>query len=132
MNNSPTLGNLVFTDLGINLDEVPIETFFYYQAVEYFFNVEDEPPPTVSNLDKVRRYMQSFEHLCEVEDWERAKTILFVRLNTPTQQTLDNQLLTWGYHRERIDLYSRVLNKLSPILDTSLLLGLGGSYKIVG
>lgn len=97
-----TPGQLLFTKLGINLDEVPIEQLSDYTAVEYYLTVEDEPSPDAANIEKVRRYLEAFHHLSEVEAWEEASKILSIYLDTPTNEQLHEQLGTWGYYHERI------------------------------
>jgi hypothetical protein len=74
--------------------------------------------PDASNLEKVKGYLEAFHHLCVVEDWERANKMLSIRLDTPTHEELYNQLDTWGYYRELIELYNRILGKLNPNWDT--------------
>jgi hypothetical protein len=99
-----TPGQLLFTKLGINLDEVPIEQLSDYTAVEYYLTVEDEPPHNATNLEKVRGYLEAFYHLSEVEDWQRAKAVMGCQLDTPTQEELHQQLGTWGYYQEQSEL----------------------------
>jgi hypothetical protein len=59
-NNSKTPSQLLFKELAINLDEVPIDRIHHYIAVEYFLKVEDEPDSDVNNLERVNRYLESF------------------------------------------------------------------------
>ena len=66
MTNSQTPGQLLFAKLEIDLDEVPIEQLAEYTAVEYYLAIEDDPPNDATNLDNVQRYLQSFDHLCDV------------------------------------------------------------------
>ena len=108
--NSKTPGQLLFEELEINLDKVPFEHLSNYTAIEYFLTIEDEPLSDATNLEKVSRYLESFYHLCEVEDWKRASKVIFVRLNTPTQEELHAQLKTWGYYRQLHELYSKTHN----------------------
>jgi tetratricopeptide (TPR) repeat protein len=147
--NELSSGLLLFAKLGIDLDEVPIEQIAEYTAVQYYLTVEDDPPPDATNLDKVRRYLEAFYHLCEVEDWKRAGKILLTRLNTPTKEQLHNHLNTWGYYQEQADIYDRVLEKINEkfnnrnfIWDSNwlelgsfiniILTGLGNSYLGIG
>lgn len=65
-----------------------------------------------SNLEKVKGLLEAFFHLCEIEEVERAWKILYqCRLNTPTQEYLNEQLRTWGYYQKLLDLYSHLLDK---------------------
>jgi hypothetical protein len=125
--NESTHGQLLWANLKIDCDEVPIEKLADYVAVEYYLTI-DEPPPDASNLDKIRCYLEAFYHLCKVENWQKAKEVFFTRLNTPTKEELHNQLSNWGYHRELIDLYNKLVDKLSPNLNASCWNGMGRSY----
>lgn len=126
-----TPGQLLFAKLGINLDEVPIEQLSDYTAVEYYLTVEDEPPSDAANIEKVRRYLEAFHHLSELEAWARAREILSISLDTPINEELHGQLYIWGYYREQIELYSSLLGKLSSTLDIMFLRGLGVAYRLL-
>lgn len=110
-------GQLLFSSWSINLDEVPLEQLDYYIAVENYLTDDYEPPADATNLDKVRGYLAAFHHLCYVEDWKKASEVITIRLDTPTNEELHNQLATWGYYRELVDLYSTIVGKLSPSWD---------------
>ena len=71
-------------------------------------------------------------HLCELKVWEEAGKIIMVCLNTPTNEELHNQLDTWGYHSEQIELYKKLLNQVNPSFDAILLNGLGNAYYVLG
>ena len=121
-NNLTPSGKLVLEQLGINpnnlcADFPTREKRLQYRAVIQWLT-DYKPKSDSTNLEKVRGYLEAFHHLCAVEDWERASKILFIRLNTPTNEELHAQLDTWGYYSEQIDLYSRIVGKLSPSLDT--------------
>jgi len=122
INNLTPSGELVLEKLGINphhlsTDFPTREQRLQYRAVVQWLT-DYKPKSDATNLEKVRGYLEAFHHLCQVEDWERASKILFIRLNTPTNEELHAQLNTWGYYGEQIDLYSRIVGKLSPSLDT--------------
>jgi len=121
-NNLTPSGDLVLEQLGINphnlrADFPTREQRLQYRAVIQWLT-DYKPKSDSTNLKKVCNYLEAFHHLCAVEDWERASKILFIRLNTPTNEELHAQLDTWGYYSEQIDLYSRIVGKLSPSLDT--------------
>jgi len=95
-----------------------------------------EPASNASNLERVRGYLEAFDHYCEVKDWEAAKAIAWTSLNTPTQQHLCWQLGTWGYYREEIPLY-RKLREISRKTgdragEGAALGGLGNAYNSLG
>ncbi|MGB3509740.1 MAG: tetratricopeptide repeat protein, partial [Microcoleaceae cyanobacterium] len=131
-NNFKAEAQLLFKKLEINLDEVPFEQIDHYTSVKYFLTIEDEPSSESSNLEKVGRYLESFHHLCEVEDWERAGELIFTELKTSTQDSFVNQIGTWGYYQQQIDLYIKLLNKFPSDVDILFLLGLANAYSETG
>ena len=81
---------LILAELGINspyLSELPLNKLDHYIAVINWLT-DYKPRPDDSNLEKVLGYLEAFHHLCEVEAWEQASKILFIRLNTPTSEVL--------------------------------------------
>jgi tetratricopeptide (TPR) repeat protein len=68
-----------------------------------------EPASNASNLEQVRGYLEAFDHYCEVKDWQAAQAIAWTSLDTPTQEYLCWQLGTWGYYREQIPLYRKLV-----------------------
>ncbi|MEB3340745.1 tetratricopeptide repeat protein [Okeania sp.] len=80
-----------------------------------------------SNLEKVKGYLEAFYHLCQVEDWDRATKLIFVRLNTPTKEEFHKQLYTWGYYQIQIEIYTQVLSfsELSLSIKATILTNLG-------
>ena len=111
--------------------EISLWELSNYSAVEWWL-MEYESKPNASNLEKVRGYLEAFHHLCEVEDWERASKIIEINLHTPNNTELHNPLITWGYYREVIDLYSRLLGNLDPASDAVCFFGLGTVYHYLG
>jgi len=107
--------------------EISLWELSNYSAVEWWL-MEYEPKPDASNLEKVRGYLEAFHHLCEVEDWARASKIIEIHLHTPNNTELHNPLITWGYYREVIDLYNRLLGNLDPASDAVCFFGLGTVY----
>ncbi|MFN6534948.1 MAG: tetratricopeptide repeat protein [Nostoc sp. EkiNYC01] len=133
-NNSQTPSQLLFTKLAINLDEVPIEQLSHYIAIKYYLTVEDDPPPDATNLEKVRRYLETFHHLCEVEDWDKAVLVSSFSMgnnNNLIQYNLFRQLEIWGYYSEQIQIYTNILNKERVPANLKILafLGLGKVYR---
>ena len=129
-------GEWVLANLGIDLAapefrELPPCKRAQYKAVKNWLT-KYKPKRDASNLEKVRGYLEAFHHLCEVEDWERASKIIEINLDIPNNTELHNPLITWGYYREVIDLYSRLLGKLGPASDAVCFLGLGKAYHYLG
>ena len=80
-----------------------------------------------TNLEKIKGLLEAFFHLCELEDWRKAKKILLIPLNTTTKDTLRDQLSVWGYYTEQKQLYSELYNKLDKTTDADCLLYLGNA-----
>ena len=91
-----------------------------------------QSPDDSSNLEQIKGVIQSFHHACDVNNWYAASQLLSLRLNTPTQEELDNQLQTWGYYKEQIELYKPLLGKLGDEWDAILLNGLGVAHNSLG
>ena len=85
-----------------------------------------------TNLAKVESLLQAFTHLCDLQQWQTASQLLALRLNTPTQEDLDNQLHTWGYYTQQIALYEPLLHKLGDTWNATLLNGLGIAHNSLG
>ncbi len=102
-----------------------------YRAVVNWL-MKYKPLSDVTNIEKVKGLVEAFYHLCEVEAWKEAGNIPLVILNTPTNEKLHNQLQTWGYYQEQIDLYSKLLGKLNSEWDATCLGGLGNAYQFLG
>ncbi|MEG3845404.1 tetratricopeptide repeat protein [Microcoleus sp. herbarium19] len=90
------------------------------------------PASNVSNINKVLGYLEAFYHLCELELWVEAGKVLLVDLNTKTKEELHNQLDTWGYYQEQINLLNRLLGKLESDFDSIIITTLGNSYFSLG
>ena len=102
-----------------------------YRAVINWL-IKKYQPRNDSNLEKVRSYLEAFHHLCEVEACEKTSEILFIHFNTHTKEQLHNQLYTWGYYREPLDLYNRILHKLNSRIDAIIFNNCGNYYLTFG
>ncbi len=126
-------GKLVLAEIERSLAARDIAEIFHWERAHYKAAMnwlkKYKPKPDATNLEKVRGYLEAFHHLCEVEDWEKASEILLIHLDTPTNEGLHAQLGTWGYYREQSEVYTRILGKLSPILNAVFLNGLGNLYQ---
>lgn len=126
------VGELLLTKLGINPSNLFVN--FSGKKLDHYIAVVNwlkkyKPKSSTTNLEKVKGYIQAFYHLCEVEDWKGASQILFSHLNTSNNEELGEQLGTWGYYREKIQLYSKLLGKLSPQRHAICLNNLGTAYN---
>lgn len=102
----------------------------YRAAINWLTKYKSQP--AVSNLEKVRGYLEAFHHLCEVEDWEKAGEILSITLNISTNEEFHLQLGNWGYYQQQIELYRRILGKLDVAWDCLCLNNLGNAYRSLG
>ena len=109
----------------------PLSKRLQYQAVIIWLSDYKCPQRVNDNLEVVKGYLEAFYHLCEVGDWERAKQIYFIKV-PPVNEELRIQLDSWGYYKECIQLYSRLLGKLDQYWDGICLTGLGNVYRAKG
>ncbi|MGD2179656.1 tetratricopeptide repeat protein [Lusitaniella coriacea] len=98
----------------------------------YYWLNSYQPEPNASNLEQLRGYIEAFHHLCELSAWQEAAQILLTRLNFTLEKTLHEQIGTWGYYREQIELYRRLLGKLDLQFDCLCLQGLGNTSCWLG
>ncbi|MUG93389.1 tetratricopeptide repeat protein [Scytonema sp. UIC 10036] len=99
----------------------------HLKAAFYWLNVYN-PEPETSRLEQVRGYLEAFHHLCEISAWRSAYQILFTPTKTADAKQLYEQLRSWGYYSEQIELFSRLLGKLDSEVDCFCLQGLGRAY----
>jgi tetratricopeptide (TPR) repeat protein len=90
-----------------------------------------EPDADASNLEKVRGYLEAIYHCHELEAWEAASQLL-VAQPKKCQQPLHEQLGTWGYYREQIELYESLLNQVPPEINGLCLNGLSYASIRIG
>ncbi len=69
-----------------------------------------EPEPDSQRLEQMRGKLEAFHHYCEVENWEAAKAILI-------NQGMGDQLQVWGYFREMLPLFERLLDKIDSAVN---------------
>lgn len=91
-----------------------------------------QPPPNATHLETVQGYLEAFYHFCQLEGWQLAYSLLELQLETPTAETLHNQLGTWGYNSERLALYQPLLGHLPLNQEALLLDGLSHTYHSLG
>lgn len=110
-----------------SIRKLTVQEQAHLKAAFYWLNVY-QPEPDAPNLEQVRGYLEAFHHLCEISAWQEASQILFTPTKTESAKKLHEQLRSWGYYSEQIELYSRILGKLNLDLDCLCLWGLGGAY----
>lgn len=123
--------DFILNDLGINPQKIkfikPLWKRTSYRAVINWLT-KYKAQKNSSNLVKVKGLLETFNHLCELENWNAAYKILLIKLNTPSNQDLRNQMFIWSYYREQINLYTKLVGKLSPDIDLIILRSLGNNY----
>ncbi|WP_353931536.1 tetratricopeptide repeat protein [Okeanomitos corallinicola TIOX110] len=115
----------LYQSLEIDWENVSLNQLDKYTAIEYFLTLEDKPPESANNLQKINRYLQVFHHLCEVTEWQKAGQVLSF---SPVSIPLHEQLRIWGYYREQIELYQQLLGKVNSDQDIICLYGLGRAF----
>jgi tetratricopeptide (TPR) repeat protein len=83
--------------------------------------------PEASPLKRLNGFIEAFHHLCEVEDWNRA--VIFLSLTTLPEQLGHRDE---KYQQELFNIYSQLLGKYKPEIDSICLNGLGNFYYISG
>ncbi|NJO40225.1 MAG: hypothetical protein HC865_06020 [Cyanobacteria bacterium RU_5_0] len=71
-------GELILTELGIDprnlrVDFPTREMRLQYRAIANWLT-DYTPKSDATNLEKVKGLLEAFYHLCNVKDWEKAKT----------------------------------------------------------
>ena len=91
-----------------------------------------EPELDAPNLEQVRGNLEAFHHYCEANRWHDAYDLIANYLNTPTQEQLHNQLNTWSYYQEQINIYKKLENQLDKNSNKVILHNLGNAYLSIG
>jgi nucleoside phosphorylase/Tfp pilus assembly protein PilF len=103
----------------------------HYSAIKNWLT-QYHPDENSSRIDKVRGYLQSFEHFCSLEDWINANRILSLQLSSSVHQCLLEQLGTWGYYNEQVSICEKILGKFNQAVDFRLRSCLGNAAYIRG
>ena len=101
------------------------------QAAQLWLN-KYKPAPNAPNLEKIRGYLEAFNHYCEIEDWEAAKDILLTPLNSFGKVHIPQQLGFWSLYQEGIRVCQKMLKKLALDTDSVCLRMLGYYYLHLG
>lgn len=98
----------------------------------YYWLHHYQPEDEAEKLEQVRGYLEAVHHLCELSAWESAGQVLLMRLDGSQAEAFHQQLGTWGYYREQIELYTQLLGRLRPAMDSICLNGLGYAHSYLG
>jgi hypothetical protein len=118
-------GEKILKQLDINPYSLRIDFPIREQRLQYRAVInwltKYRPRADANNLEKVHGLLESFYHLCEAKAWDKASQVMFLKLNTPNNLELHQQLEAWGYHEEQLRLYKKIVNNLNPELKTVIL-----------
>jgi tetratricopeptide (TPR) repeat protein len=80
------------------------------------------------NIKDVRAYLESFYHLCEAEDFERASNVFLSPMQRLNGEKLYELLGRWGNYQQMIDCSNKLLEKPHLEVDLVCLKILGNAY----
>lgn len=126
----------ILKELDLNSKEVKAiksswQRAHYRAAINWITRYEYSTNST--DLDQVRNFLEAFYHLCEVEDYERARKIYLVETQLPLiSNKLYKILEIWGYYNILIYDFNKLIGRLDPDLDIFLSNVLGNSYLSIG
>lgn len=113
------LAELDFDQTQIRLIHPPQQRTHYIAAINWLSKYQS--PSAENNLNAVRGLLEAFHHFCTVADYPKASRLLTISLHTPSNEELHNQLYTWGYCQNQIELYQPLLGKLDALCDAIFL-----------
>ena len=88
-----------------------------------------EPEPDAPNLERLRGYLEAFDHYCEIEDWAAASA-LFMKDLSPSEPSKLYQLLSgWACYQEQLKLCQRLCNHATREVQVVCYNGIGGVYR---
>lgn len=85
-----------------------------YRAAKHHLRgclLEEQEVLHTNSISRIEGYLQAFEDLCELQDWERANKIINLFLDTKTNlslKSLYNILINWGYEQRASILYAKL------------------------
>ena len=94
--------------------------------------------PVVSGerIEHIRGYLEAFNHLCNVMDWENAHRVVTVAIEDgeagSPRDELHRLLFVWGYYAEQRQIYTALQHRVSAEIDLICLSGLGSLYDVAG
>jgi hypothetical protein len=105
MNVTVPSGNIVLAELGIDTNKIRfIESRYkqtqYRAAINWL--TKYNPRNNTSNIEKVKGFIESFYHLCEIQEWKIVNKIFLFSIDKTTANQLVHQLDIWGYYPEGV------------------------------
>ena len=130
LSNNPLLNSLGLQQEAIK-SVTPYWKRVHYRAVVNWLT-QYKAPIDSPNLEQIKGYIESFHHLCEVENWESAQQLLFSPLEHLAGNHLSLQLDQWSYFREEINLAQRLVEHLNSLGQVDCLIIIGDGYLDLG
>ena len=116
----------VLEEIGIDRSSIkhiiPRASQRHYRAAANWLTKDYYILSNASNLDRLRRYLEAFHHLCTIEDWDKVGKLIEAR------GVKLNQLQNWGYYQEMISLYSGILYQSEMPIDMICANRIGNAY----
>lgn len=100
----------------------------YLAIVNYLTRYRAKPGSP--NIERLHGYLEAFNLLCTLSQWERADALL--KFPLATERTVDDQLQVWGYAQVRVGLHHQLLDQLPPQDNSRHLNALASSYATLG
>ncbi|NJL91195.1 MAG: ATP-binding protein [Coleofasciculaceae cyanobacterium SM2_1_6] len=92
---------------------------------------EYKPAVEDANLEKVRGYLEAFNHYCEIEDWEQASDLYTYQIAL-TDQVLHWQLWIWGYFKELMQVSLKLVDNINSQTKRLCLNQIGNAHGSLG
>ena len=131
----PSFDFLRRLNLDLTADELkakyPYPKYHYYLPVINHLT-DNSFPHITKNIDRLKSYLQAFEHLIAIPDWERALGILIEPIGEHSHiedQDILGQLQVWSYYRDTIELCEKIVDKIEPRYRLLLLGRLANAYE---
>jgi tetratricopeptide (TPR) repeat protein len=102
-----------------------------YQAIKNWLSGRYQVR-SLKTIDRLKCYLQSFEHLIAIDDWQRALQILIEPIGEYSdieEQDVLGQLQVWGYDREAIELCEKIVERIEPIYQLLIISRLANAYE---
>lgn len=118
---APTLSLLLIKYLDLDLvsmlpENDSLEKDAYYMATRYYLEdylLEEQEISQINNIGRIEGYLEAYDNLCEIQDWERAEKIINIRLQINIDidipvNDITSILNNWGYQQKEVNLYSKL------------------------
>jgi tetratricopeptide (TPR) repeat protein len=121
--------------LGIDLPKLKItnsvEQRSHYRAISNWLT-KFKTPSNASNLDRVKGYLNAFDHLCKLKEWNKAVIVIASHIDSPLKERLFEELQGWGEYNIVISICNQLLGKVSEDFDCYLYNQMGMAYQRIG